>query len=146
MDTRTRRLIAKLPAGLLSAATLGCLLTAFSQPVMGEIIVGPAPGGLASQTAQYNQRRSIVERAARNDNGEFWVSPNIILNDGFNQFGANNGSHFGVFNAAPPSGSAAAYGAAYNRQRAILNETFLGDQPSSSSNRARANAYRKSGD
>lgn len=145
MDTTSRRLITRSLASISAAATLGCLLTTFSQSVVSEIILGPAPGGVASQTAQYNQRRSIVERA-RNDNGEFWISPNIILNDGFHNFGVVGGAHVGAFNTAPPSGSAAAYGAAYNRQRAILNETFLGDQPSSSSNRARANAYRKSGD
>ncbi|SBT03355.1 conserved exported hypothetical protein [Candidatus Accumulibacter aalborgensis] len=149
MDTRNQDLAKTLSNGLFTAATLGFLLTAFGQGALAEIILGgPAPGASAAgQTAQYNRQRAIVEQS-RNDNGEFWVSPNIILNDGYYNSGRVNAlggiNTLGGVGGAAASGSAAGYGAAYNRQRAVVNQVFMGDHPPSN-NRERANAYRTGG-
>lgn len=149
MDTRNRDFLKISSNGLFTAATLGCLLTTFSQGAVGEIILGgPAPGASAAgQTAQYNRQRAIVEQS-RNDNGEFWVSPNIILNDGYYNSGRVNAlGGTNTLGGAAASGSAVGYGAAYNRQRAVVNQVYMGDRDySPSNNRARANAYRKDGD
>lgn len=129
---------ATLSSRFFAAASLGCVLAAFSQSAVGVIIIGPAPGvSPAAQTAQYNRQWAIVERT-RNGGGTFWHSPNIILVSGFGTWGAVNDGWAGT-------GSAAAYGAAYNRQRAIANQVFLGNHWSSSNHSARASAHRSHG-
>ncbi len=129
---------ATLSSGFASAASLGCLLAAFSQSAAGVIIVGPAPGvSLAAQTAHYNRQWAVVERA-RNGGASFRHSPNIILVSGFRTWDGVNDGWAG-------SGSAAAYGAAYNRQRAIENQVLLGNHWSSSNHNARGSAHRSHG-
>lgn len=143
MDTRTHSLMNTLSSSLLSATALGCLLIAVSQPAVGVIILGPAPGAsAAAQTAQYNRQWAIVERS-RNDRGEFRLSPNIILVSGFNTWSGVN--TWGGVNGWTGSGSTAAYGAAYNRQRAIVNQVFMGNHWSSRNHGAPASAYRNRG-
>lgn len=208
MDGTTQRLMktlsySPLSSGFLSAATLCCLVTALAPPAIAEILLGPsvpAPGAsVAAQSAQYNRQRAIVERA-RNDDGEFQISPNIVLNNGFNSWGGvnpwgsvntwtatgspaatgaaynrqraiveqsrNSSGEFwhspniimtdgfnswggvnswGRVTSGTPTGSAAAAGAAYNRQRAVASRVFLGNDSSSSKHSARANAYRNQG-
>jgi len=208
MDSRTRHLIKTLSNSrwsscFFSAAWLGYLLTAFMAPASAEILLGPsvpAPGAsVAAQSAQYNRQRAIVEQSrnssgefqlspnivltngfnswggvnpwggvnawtatgspaaagaaynrqraiveqSRNSSGEFWHSPNIIMTDGFNTWGGVNS--WGRVTAGTPTGSAAAAGAAYNRQRAVANQVFMGNDSSSSKHSARANAYRNQG-
>jgi len=149
MNSTLRRLMKTSFCSLLSAASLGCLLTSFSQPAVGEIILGPAPGAsLSAQSAQYNRQRAILERS-RNDNGEFRVSPNIVLIDGYNTWGGINTwggvNAWGGPNSWAATGSAAAYGAAYNRRQAIANQVFMGNHSSSHHHSERANAYRNRG-
>ena len=124
MDSRTRRQMKTLSSGFFSAVSLGCLLTAFVPLANAEILFGastPAPGAsVAAQSAQYNRQRAIVERA-RNDNGDFQLSPNIVLTNGFNSWGGVN--PWGSVNAWAATGSPAAAGAAYNRQRAIVEQS-----------------------
>ena len=101
-------------------ALLGGLLTAAGEPAIGEIILGAAPASsIAAQSAQYNRQRAMVERS-RDDNGEFRLSPNIILMDGFGIWGGN---YRGGGWTGSPTGSPAAYGAAYNRQRAMVERS-----------------------